>query len=102
MEKSEKTEDDPMGMEQEVHRKKDDPYVNNNAHFVRQCRHVKRLIRRVSLGKSWFENPATRKRVVKVSFTENKTVLSQFTKLTKTVKFTVHGELNIYFSCHGK
>ena len=34
--------------------------------------------------------------------TENKTVLSQFTKNKDIMKITVHGELNIYFSCHGK
>ena len=46
------------------------------------------------------------KRVVKEGsrsrFTENKTVLSQFTKNKDTMKITVHGELNIYFSFHGK
>ena len=48
------------------------------------------------------------KRVVKGGsrsrFTENKTVLSQFTKITKItviMKITVHGELNVYFSFHG-
>ena len=35
-------------------------------------------------------------------FTENKTVLSQFTKNKDIMKITVHGELNIYFSFHGK
>ena len=50
----------------------------------------------------------TSKRVVKGGsrsrFTENKTVLSQFTKIAKItviMKITVHGELNIYFSFHG-
>ena len=46
------------------------------------------------------------KRVVKggskLRFTENKTVLSQFTKNKDIMKITVHGELNIYFSFHGK
>ena len=46
------------------------------------------------------------KRVVKGGsssrFTENKTVLSQFTKNKDIMKITVHGELNIYFSFHGK
>ena len=45
-------------------------------------------------------------RVVKVGsrsrFTENKKVLSQFTKKKDKMKITVHGELNIYFSFHGK
>ena len=35
-------------------------------------------------------------------FTENKTVLSQFTKNKDIMKIMVHGELNIYFSFHGK
>ena len=35
-------------------------------------------------------------------FTENKTVLSQFTKNKGIMKITVHGELNFYFSFHGK
>ena len=35
-------------------------------------------------------------------FTENKTVLSQFTKNNDMMKITVHGELNIYFAFHGK
>ena len=35
-------------------------------------------------------------------FTENKTVLSQFTKNKDIMKITVHGELNTYFSFHGK
>ena len=35
-------------------------------------------------------------------FTENKTVPSQFTKNKDVMKITVHGELNIYFSFHGK
>ena len=35
-------------------------------------------------------------------FTENKTVLSQFTKNKDIMKITVHSELNIYFSFHGK
>ena len=35
-------------------------------------------------------------------FTESKTVLSQFTKNNDVMKITVHGELNIYFSFHGK
>ena len=35
-------------------------------------------------------------------FTENKTVLSQFTKDKDIMKIMVHGELNIYFSFHGK
>ena len=35
-------------------------------------------------------------------FTENKTVLSQFTKNNAMIKITVHGELNIYFSFQGK
>ena len=35
-------------------------------------------------------------------FTENKMVLSQFTKNKGIMKITVHGELNIYFSFHGK
>ena len=33
---------------------------------------------------------------------ENKTVPSQFTKNKDVMKITVHGELNIYFSFHGK
>ena len=35
-------------------------------------------------------------------FTDNKTVLSQFTKNKDIMKIAVHGELNIYFSFHGK
>ena len=35
-------------------------------------------------------------------FTENKTVLSQFTKNKDMMKITLHGELNIYFSFHRK
>ena len=35
-------------------------------------------------------------------FTENKTVLSQFTKNKDIMKITVYGELNIYFLFHGK
>ena len=35
-------------------------------------------------------------------FTENKTVLSQFKKNKDVMKITVHGELNISFSFHGK
>ena len=35
-------------------------------------------------------------------FTENKMVLSQFTKNKDIMKITVHGELNTYFSFHGK
>ena len=35
-------------------------------------------------------------------FTENKMVLSQFMKNKDIMKITVHGELNIYFSFHGK
>ena len=34
--------------------------------------------------------------------TENKTVLSQFMKNKDIMKITVHDELNIYFSSHGK
>ena len=35
-------------------------------------------------------------------FMVNETVLSQFTKNKDIMKITVHGELNIYFSFHGK
>ena len=34
--------------------------------------------------------------------TGNKTALSQFTKNKDIMKITVHGELNINFSFHGK
>ena len=48
----------------------------------------------------------TLKRVVnegsRSRFTENKTVLSQFTKNKDMMKITLHGESNIYFSFHGK
>ena len=35
-------------------------------------------------------------------FTKNKMVLSQFMENKDIMKITVHGELNIYFSFHGK
>ena len=57
---------------------------------------------------SHYKRNAVLKRVVKGGggprsrFTENKRVLSQFTKSKDIMKITVHGELNIYFSFHGK
>ena len=62
----------------------------------------------VNCNKSWLTicHGVHVQRVVKGGsrsrFTENKTVLSQFTKNKDIMKITVHGELNIYFSFHGK
>ena len=42
------------------------------------------------------------KGVSRLRFTENKTVLSQFTENKDIMKINVHGELNIYFLFHGK